>query len=656
MPITKIEIRNFRSIGHLKLDINGEIPMLRCFIGKNGVGKSNILNAVRYYWENLYGPGRKYDVLDKVNPYNKRCTISITFDLKEFQIKIHGNQYLKKEFENLQEECKEEIQQPLAIAMTQDRNGNISWDHSVRIRKIVKALFPLYYIDTRRLDLFTWEHLWGIISDLASTVPDEDDVSKINDILDAGFQTIYGEKYTKSKNIVEKVFMENQISMDRYHYDSRFKNTFSMRFGGDQFNYGKRALSYYSDGSNSFMYLKLLLEFISQISDISCKSPVMLIDEPEIGLHSSKITELVKIIRHVLKKHITLLVNTHSPRLLESIVNQRVAFEIYHVTKQKNYTVCKQMNKNLLLSGQHMITIMETSCYFADALLFVEGQSEVQLFNNERLAELFPFLEQIEVYSINSNDQLLRYVQPKDQNLGIPYLLMYDMDKIIKFYEARGMYKAGVNGEPYNPLYVEKNKVDYWYHAPNTQYDMLLRHFRTLKKHVFRYKTDAAGKVLHYVEDNNFDKFITCVKRYCELFHLFIARTTIEGFVITESNIDKFAEFYRSQTKQIVLLPDGTNKVIEKLPKEFKHSDKKECAALVRVMFHGRGELSKNYSQIQLSGCKWDKTDRWIPAWLEYYFDHYLDPLDTKEEKINQFKTDFPELDSALQMIRKMLQ
>lgn len=227
------------------------------------------------------------------------------------------------------------------------------------------------------------------------------------------------------------MFDDNKITLDKYHFDSRYKSTFMMRFGGEAFIHEDRPLDFYSDGLNSFMYIKLLASLIPKISDISCKSPTVLLDEPEIGLHQERISELIYVISINFKKNSLLLINTHSPKVVEGLVQQKCDFDIYRVSQRALHTVCNKLNKKWLFENNHLITILETSCYFSDYLVFVEGDSELQIFHNQYLLDLFPFLKRVHFYAFNSNNQILRFVDPSIINLGIPYLLIVDMDKII---------------------------------------------------------------------------------------------------------------------------------------------------------------------------------------------------------------------------------
>ena len=54
MPIKSISIVNFKSIRKIKLNFENNKYDLHCILGKNGVGKSNILDSIKYFYDNLH--------------------------------------------------------------------------------------------------------------------------------------------------------------------------------------------------------------------------------------------------------------------------------------------------------------------------------------------------------------------------------------------------------------------------------------------------------------------------------------------------------------------------------------------------------------------------------------------------------------------------
>ena len=98
---------------------------------------------------------------------------------------------------------------------------------------------------------------------------------------------------------------------------------------------------FYSDGTNSFLYIKLLFSIICHISSLSCKSPLILLDEPEIGLHEAKIEELIDVISSNINKNVFVMINTHSPKIVLELIVNKQNINIYRLFFKKLHTQLK---------------------------------------------------------------------------------------------------------------------------------------------------------------------------------------------------------------------------------------------------------------------------------------------------------------------------
>ena len=350
MSIKSIKITNFKSIERIELNFNDE-NSISCFLGKNGVGKTNVFAAIKYFYLNL---DDLYidNVVDSINPYNSSCEISIVYDLSAFAPKINSkyNEELFEELKALSKDCvfslkyKKPGVSKIKLTLKQDKNGKITWNQNFKVRKIIAKLFPLYIINTRKLDLITWDKIWDTINDLASDYPKVSD-EEVIDILDTAFKSIYN-KYENGKNFVEKLFSDNQIALDKYHNVQRFKYMFMTIFGGKDFLNDGKSLDFYSDGTNSFLYIKLLFSIICHSSSLSCKSPLILLDEPEIGLHEAKIEELIDVISSNINKNVFVMINTHSPKIVLELIVNKQNINIYRLFFKKLHTQIKKLDIN----------------------------------------------------------------------------------------------------------------------------------------------------------------------------------------------------------------------------------------------------------------------------------------------------------------------
>lgn len=651
MSIKKIIIRNFKSINNLELSFNDK-KSIACFLGKNGVGKTNLFNAIEYFYDNLDSINVK-NVLDVINTYNSKCEISIVYDLTEFDVKIN-NDFLKKMFSNLCIIAKEKRENiclsnltidQIKVTMTQDKDGVIRWNQSKEVRKSLKKLFPLYVINTRNLDLITWNKVWDTIGDLSAAASQKSD-DEINSIIDKAFSSVYESKYIDSKKIVEETFAENNISLDKYHFESRYKYMFMTRFNGEYFFNDGHSLDYYSDGLNSYTYIKILVSLICRISDVSCKSPLIVLDEPEIGLHEAKIEELIESISKSVNDHSFMLINTHSPKLICELVINDIPIDIYRMHMNNMHTLCKKLDTNWLVQQKHIITPIETACYFSDYLLFVEGETEFQLFNNKKLRSLFPFLKDIHIYPNASNNAVLKYVCPKYVNIGIPYYLVFDIDKVVQFNkisENKKEYKPKLSTNEINPInkknIVFNSKLNF-FNKKSDEKRIFSRIEKICATELFQYNNGC-----NYVNDGIYSELIRLVKELCETYNVCVNMTTIEGELINNKNIDIFLDF--------CLKNNYNKKTINSL---ISIPDQKEKVTLTRMFFDGRLDLGEAslvdktlFSQLDKLSTK---TDGWVCKWLDYFWDNYIEKT---EEKTLCFQNYFPNLYHTLLCIKTMI-
>ena len=656
--IKQITIENFKSIKYANFKFKDNHDIV-CLIGKNGSGKSNVFKAIKYFFDNISRPYSEAKIIDNSNPYIQKCKISIIFDLKLLYEKSKHNTELRKKFdkidyyienhfENSNPNWEISLKKELELSMTQFKDGAISWNiDNNNIRETIKLLFPIYYIDTRKLDIFTWEQLWQIISDLSATMP-QISQEECRDLIDFTFTEIYGNKYTLSKEKIEVAFKKNIISLDPYHFDSKYKNAFAMRFGGEQFLVDKHPLSYFSDGTNSYNYLILLTTLIPQISDISCKHPLILLDEPETGLHSEYISKFVNTIFNNLKNNSLMLISTHSSKLISEFTNHLINFQLYKINRIGANSEIFKMNTSWLTDNSHRITIKETECYFYDYLVYIEGETEVELFENKYIRSIFKKIEQIHFYSFDSNDERLKAVNSKNINLGVKYKLIVDSDKIISYNNKTLKFKLyhGIN-----PLYNKENKQKNAFRFFNSSSDDLISAYNniiSMLKSTYSYSPNS-----HYIKSQNFNILMQNIKKICNYYNVIVNWSTIEGELITYENIDKFLEFVETQS-----IPQN----VKNQHSNIKNiTDSKEKAILVLCEYLGKTETQQQkdgvkFNNKSLKPLTTKKTNGWVQLWIKYYFKNYIDTFSTETEKRAQFRKDFPSLYNTLQELENMVE
>lgn len=80
MPLARIIIQNFKSIQRCDIALSE----INTFLGENGTGKTNLLEAINYFYENLISEAKRDNIFDENNRYSNEVRITFVYDLSEF--------------------------------------------------------------------------------------------------------------------------------------------------------------------------------------------------------------------------------------------------------------------------------------------------------------------------------------------------------------------------------------------------------------------------------------------------------------------------------------------------------------------------------------------------------------------------------------------
>lgn len=664
MPIVGINIKNYKCLKDISLRFDDNYD-LYCLLGKNGTGKSNVLDALNYFYENMISFKIKNDVFDNENIYVQNMEISIIYDFSVL-LKMSTNEYIEGVIRTLKKHFNNRKQ--ILIKMTQNKKGEINWYPKGRkILRNIFSIFPIYHVNTRFIDLNNWEILWDIISDIAKT-PAKIDEDKFNLLIDNILEETYKEKYKKSSKIIEEVLDREDINLYKHDYKNKYKDILAVRFGGREFLSDGNKPEYYSDGINSFRYLKLLLKFISGLSTMSWKEPLLLIDEPEIGLHSSFIYELADVIKGSVASRINSIITTHSADLICELMKNGIRICIYRMDILDNYSTIEKMNEIIEESHKHRLTINEVRCYFADAIVMVEGVSDLEVLTNLKIREIFPRLKKIEFYNMDSDDIRFKFVSPDKRKFSIPYLTILDMDKIIEpkedNYKESISYRINSNANM-NPLSnkdLEKNEKCLFYSGNRAQNKKESRfNLGVSIKNVLndsKFNIEDPG---YYVKDNLYVKLIEKIKTYCLQYNIYPFTTTIEGALI---NVNNYGDAYNWLKKEKEVNLGELDGVLGEDEKWFGKENKEYRTTVLRLICNGKYDslhklekLGTGISEGILNsiGRIGKKASGWINDWIEYYFKENIDGLNDLEAKREKFGKDFPELFFVLKLMENLL-
>lgn len=160
MPLTRLIIKNFKSIKNCDISLSE----LNVLIGENGTGKTNLLDAISYFYRNLTDSDISEHVFDENNHYSNELRITLVYDLSQF-VKISKSnsgelpdifedQFVEKTkyggyYKTIISMASKSKDKKLCVELSQIKGRPIRWNYSYEDRLIFKSLFPIFYIDTR---------------------------------------------------------------------------------------------------------------------------------------------------------------------------------------------------------------------------------------------------------------------------------------------------------------------------------------------------------------------------------------------------------------------------------------------------------------------------------------------------------------------------
>lgn len=637
MSIKRVEINNFKSLNNIKLDIQS----LNCLIGENGAGKTNVLNALKYYYENIIEVNISNSNFDDKNIYNDKLEISITYDLSRIK-KILSSQNTSVFNQKIDQYIlKNLVNNNITLKMIQNKSGSIIWNYPYEVRSLIQYLHPFYFIDSRNINLTNWNDLWRIIGDIGDASGlDNRDLDYSDFLTDDK-----NKKFSRSINELSQEFKNSNIQISKSGGKSKIISLYQMQLGGRDFNYKDESLNYFSDGTNSGNYIKLMSFLVSQVQKLKLKDPIMIIDEPEIGLHPKLTDELMEKIIYLSRK-VQFLMATHSPRIIKNLIVE--SGNIYRFHFKDNYSKVNKMSALEDNKMKNIVTEKEASLYFARGILFVEGPTELELFNNKYLKRLFPVLNDIEIVSLNSNDIILEIINPSKRKLEIPFLILVDSDKIFEFKTSRLDFKS-LSYSPFKNKEIDRREKFYY-----KEKRLKIKQMKFEIKEIVRKIEFKFDKLLKINLEKNFDDLMSRIKEYSLEYSLYPVITTIEGSIVNITSYHTFIEWYKSKY-------DISDEIFENLIKEFNDA---EMSTILRTLVNGKyDDLSKfdmknrrktnqtyeifleniNYKKIS-------KTSGWVTEFIDFVLKKEHEYLNRK-----QFKDIFPELYDIIYNVEKFM-
>jgi len=589
MSIKSIKIKNLLSFDELIID---NFEDINCIIGKNNTGKSNLLKLIKFFYNKLDG---KRELPPELNSkYSAFGTITITYDMSRIYHIVSSPKILKTNFfigiHNLffstaknyitvntikKENNQTHVESYLELTLKINSNDSVEWSiKDKKVLKIINYLYPFFDIEARHINLYDWNNLWFLISRLKSFNVDDLKQDKLIDFLDEQIS----EKSRSYRNNIGKIQKITKTS--KYSYREKVLNYIKVGLKGHTFQIENQDLEIQSDGTNSHKFIEIFLDLFISLSRTEYIEPIVYVDEPEIGLHPKRNEELIYHLHDTYKafkktkkeqeigKYKTpypkIIFATHSPNIVKQVIklfeqNQ----QILHFSKKKNEnTLVQKMHSKYNDKFLNIFSDNEARLFFSSFILFVEGETEVEIFSNRKLLSKFPKLKEIDVYKSSSNI-LSGEINPSARKISIPYLFLFDADKIYEFArenEFRKMLIKDKNKLLYRlPTTNKKNELTQsteefnkvinfyskgYYSKKKKKYSNILNNMQYIKDII---SIKFTQNKIHFKinERKLYDKCRLNLKKYLEVKHIFFNKTTMEESLISYESKELFFQWIK---------------------------------------------------------------------------------------------------------------
>lgn len=556
MTIQKIKITNLLSFSDVEIS---NLNDMNCIVGRNNVGKSNFLKALKYFYNKLDG---KDELPPKLNSnYSYKGVISITYDTTRiFRIarKQPNNKYFSFIVRKLIPIHKRSIfaltkynedHSTFTLSLNIYSDGKVSWStKDNQTLNLILYLYPFFHIEPRHMDLHEWDSLWDLISRIKSF-----NLSKIDDdaIIDFFDKSINSGTDNSYKKYIED--LNATISTKPSSQKEKALSYIKAGLKGYKFEIDNNDLKNQSDGTNSFHFINTFLRILIKISRREYITPFIFIDEPELGLHPKMNEILVHEIyrsynynneqdRKVNRPKV--FIATHSPNIVKEVIKKFLDKQrVYCFQKTKESTTSiKTLNSTY--DNDSFINIFsdnEARLFFSDFILFVEGETELEIFGNLKLSEHFPHLNNIDIYKSSSN-AIGERVNPSYSNSAIPYMFLFDADKAIGLKGGPGNFSLDLrkNG---NYFSFDKKTLEYELNRHKLGFSNKHRELKANTNHLIncigkKLNVDLTKQEFH--DNSNFEHTFNAIKKRLLVKNIYINRTTIEGCLIQKHSAEIF--------------------------------------------------------------------------------------------------------------------
>lgn len=677
-----------------KLELT-ELGEICCFLGRNNTGKSNVFKLLRFFYSSMEG---KRSLPPELNSnYSEFGYIELTFDTTHISKIVNTprnskNQYfqhvkktlLKQENESrsIKKNSLRKLQKKVPVRLYITNRGDYYFEkYDKSALRIINDLFPLFGIDARRIDLHNWDNLWDYLGSLRPFNANQ-------------FESEFKKFLKKNENLKEysrNISLVNELSQtERYSYREKLKNFIKAGLKGERFMVDGNDLIRTSDGSNSYSYIVTVLRLVGYLTRYSYQTPLIFIDEPELGLHPKLAEKLINDYELIVHSNYyddkgaeksssrpSLYLSTHSPNIVKQVIKSfRSSHNIFHFSTGKGFCTTVNTAKSRIedsnLAGN--FTDNEARLFFSSYILFVEGETEVEYFNCQPLIKKFPHLLEVDVYHAPNNKKN-KVINPDFVNTKVPHLFLYDADKAITAsldrnrnvkFKNKGDGLAGFSNKELTQLKVSNNR----------KFDQS-RHY--VRSDIMNFETELTRnyQTKYYSEElvvkNQFKKIVKSLNYLVRRKNRFYIAGTFENALINVRTKDLFLSWLRDEVN-FDLFP-----WIKRLRKSNKFTEN-DLILLLCLCFGGKTECLRKFKgdkgfrkrfegtilfgvisrfkssldrKLQESGVSSDKTSGWVSSYTEYSIRKIeAECRETGADFYDKFRVYFGELNDIIKKLR----
>lgn len=630
MAIQSIEMEGFRSVrdGFWKLkDIN-------LLIGENGSGKTNVLSAVLYFYEHLTGnKALEEDLFDVWNPLRNEVRIRVNYDMSRIRaIANHNRGRGKLHYENFYQKILAVSKgNQLSVEMRQQKGGGIRWNVDYNLRQILHLLFPLYAVDARQVELTDWSELWNLVGDLLKL--EKEQTVQVKTEAKTWLASSEKNLDRRLQSLVE-ILEAQEIGLASFNPKQFAQAMAQVILDGNRFQTGGRRLGSFSNGTNAYHYTKLLMEILRLSASHKMKEPIVLLDEPELSLHHNLIDRLSEDIFDS-SDRIQYLISTHSSRMVKDVmVRGEENCTVEHVVLKEKYSCLKPMRLFSPEMSRERIQMTDSyaNAYFARMVVSVEGESELEFFQNPYLCEVYPFLRRVDFIKGMSNRVVQNIISPNQRGYRTTAFALIDMDKAVE-------KRPGKNEFVLKSEYFSHREQEAYFFGEKRNETLMARQEieRMAEKCRFSWKYPFFS-----CTDPIFQSWIGKIQRYLEQYRILAVSSTLEGGLITKENLPLFRCYIRESDILGARLAE-----VERLVVRFPAPGRLNY---LRLVFSGKSDYLMGKKQIQEENGRLEaelyqtmgivsKTSGWISEWLEYFFRRQAKDLKWKGNHFSQFRS-----------------